>query len=146
MRATSSLWGPLSTRCWAQGKYSGCRKRLNCVVLTQSQESSCYCSVAKSCLALCNPMDCRPAESSVRGISQTRIWEWVAISFSREPSQPRDRTCISCICRWILCHWAIWRAQETSQKVRNPQSRVIVKIKTKRAYSPMFFLIHIFKF
>ena len=42
-------------------------------------------------------MDCSPPGFSVRGISQTRIPEWVAISFSRGHSQPRDRTLISCI-------------------------------------------------
>ena len=40
------------------------------------------CSVAKSCLALCNPMDCSPQDFSIRGISQARILEWLAISFS----------------------------------------------------------------
>ena len=37
-------------------------------------------------------MDCSPPGSSVHGMSQTRILEWVAISFSRECSQPRDRS------------------------------------------------------
>ena len=45
----------------------------------------------------CNPMDCSPLGSSVHGISQARILEWVAIPFSRESSQPRDQTHISCI-------------------------------------------------
>ena len=42
-------------------------------------------------------MDCSPLGSSIHGISQTRVLEWVAISFSRGSSRPRDRTCISCI-------------------------------------------------
>ena len=42
-------------------------------------------------------MDCSPPGFSVRGISQTRILEQVAISFSRGPSQPSDQTLISCI-------------------------------------------------
>ena len=43
----------------------------------------CYCClVAKLCLTLCNPMDYSPSGSSVYGISQTRILEWVALSFS----------------------------------------------------------------
>ena len=46
---------------------------------------------------LCHPMDCRPLGSSVHGISQARILEWVAISFFRGPSRPRDRTWVSCI-------------------------------------------------
>ena len=45
----------------------------------------------------CDPMDCSPPGSSVHGILQARILEWVAISFSREFSRPRDRIWISCI-------------------------------------------------
>ena len=41
-------------------------------------------------------MDCSPPASSVHGISQARILEWVAISFSRGPFWPRDRSCICC--------------------------------------------------
>ena len=52
---------------------------------------------AQSCQTLCDPMDCRPAGSSVHGISQARILEWVVISFSRGPSQPRDQTRVSCL-------------------------------------------------
>ena len=46
---------------------------------------------------LCDLLDCSPPGSSVHGISQARILEWVAISFSRGSSWPRDQTCISCI-------------------------------------------------
>ena len=60
--------------------------------------------VAKSCLTLCNPMDCSLPGSSVHGISQARIQKWVAISFSRGSSQPRDWTHVSCIGRRIL-YW-----------------------------------------
>ena len=51
--------------------------------------------VAQSCPTLCNPMDCSPPDSSVHGILQARIVEWVAVPFSREPSQPRDLTQVS---------------------------------------------------
>ena len=40
---------------------------------------------------LCDPMDCSPPGSSVRGIFQTRTLEWVAIAYSTESSRPRDR-------------------------------------------------------
>ena len=40
----------------------------------------------------CDPMDCSPTDSSVHGISQARILEWVAISFPRGSSQSRDGT------------------------------------------------------
>ena len=50
---------------------------------------------------LYNLMDCSPPGSSIHGISQARIPEWVAISFSRKSSQPRDQTLISWIGRQI---------------------------------------------
>ena len=50
------------------------------------------CLVAKSCRTLCDPMGCSTPGSPVHGVSQARIPEWVAISFSRGSSQPRDRT------------------------------------------------------
>ena len=56
-----------------------------------------YVCCAQLCLTLCDPVDYSPSSSSVHGISQARILELVAISFSRESSQPGDRTCISCI-------------------------------------------------
>ena len=55
-------------------------------------------------------MECSPPGSSVHGISQARILEWISISFSKEPSHPRGPTHISCIGRWILFHWATWEA------------------------------------
>ena len=51
--------------------------------------------VAQSCLTLCNPMECSPPGSSIHGILQARILEWVAISFSRGSSRPRDWTQVS---------------------------------------------------
>ena len=61
--------------------------------------------VAQSCLALCDPVDCSPPGSSVRGILQARILEWVVIPFSRRSSQPRDQTWVSCTAdRFCLSH------------------------------------------
>ena len=50
--------------------------------------SALVCVCAQSCLTLCNPMDGSPPGSSVHGISQARILEWVTISFSRGSSRP----------------------------------------------------------
>ena len=64
----------------------------------------------QSCLTLCNPMDCSPPGSSVHGILQARIVEWVAVSSSRGSFWPWDRTyvsCVSCTGRWVLCHWRL---------------------------------------
>ena len=62
----------------------------------------CCFLVAKSCLTLCDHMDCSPLGSSVCGISQARILEWVAISFSRGSSQARAQIRISFIGKWII--------------------------------------------
>ena len=53
----------------------------------------------QSCPTLCDPMDCGPPGSSVQGIVQPRILEWVAILSSRGSSWPRDQTCVS----WVSC-------------------------------------------
>ena len=54
------------------------------------------CVCAQLYLTLCDPMDCSPLGSSVHGISQARILEWVAISSSRGSSRPKNWTRISC--------------------------------------------------
>ena len=58
-------------------------------------------------------MDCSPPGSFVHGISQASILGWVAISSSRGSFWSRDWTlisCVSCIGRQVLCHWATWEA------------------------------------
>ena len=70
--------------------------------------------VVKSCLTLCDPVDCIPPGSSVHRIIQARILEWVAISSSKGSFQPRDGTCVSCIGRQILFHWTTWEARRVS--------------------------------
>ena len=58
-------------------------------------------SIAQSCVTLCDPdpdpMDCSLPKSSVHGILQARILEWVAIPFSRGSSRARDQIRVSCI-------------------------------------------------
>ena len=61
---------------------------------------------SQSCPTICDPMDYSPPDSSVHGISQERILEWVAISCSRGSSWPRGKTCVFCNGRQILYHWA----------------------------------------
>ena len=65
----------------------------------------CLCTVTQLHPTLCNPVDCNPLPFSFHGSFQTRILEWVAISYSRGSSWFRDQThvsCISCIGRQIL--------------------------------------------
>ena len=70
----------------------------------------CVCVHAQSCLTLCNSMDCSPPASSVHGIFQARILEWVAITSSRGSFQPRNQTCIFYTGRQILHHCTTWEA------------------------------------
>ena len=68
-------------------------------------------SATQSCPILCDPVNGSWPGSSVRGILQARILEWIAISSSRGTSQPRDQTlvsCISCTGERSLYHWATW--------------------------------------
>ena len=74
--------------------------------LTTESESE----VAQSCPTLCDPMDCSPLGSTAHGILQARILEWVAISFSRGSSQPRDQTQVSHIAGRRFNLWAIREA------------------------------------
>ena len=61
------------------------------------QETKKESEVAQYCPSHCDPMDCSLSCSSVHGISQVGILEWVAIPFSRGSFQPRDQICVSCI-------------------------------------------------
>ena len=54
------------------------------------KESESESEVAQSCPTLCDPMDCSLSGSSVHGIFQARVLEWIAFSFSRGPSRPRN--------------------------------------------------------
>ena len=62
--------------------------------------------VAQSCPTLCDPMDCSLSGSTVHGIFQARVLEWIAISFSRGSSQPRNRTRVSRIAGRRFTVWA----------------------------------------
>ena len=62
---------------------------------TMREKSESESEVAQSRPTLCDPMDCSLSGSSVHGILQARILEWVAISFFRGSSQPRDQTQVS---------------------------------------------------
>ena len=76
--------------------------------------------VAQLCPTLCDPMDCSLSGSSVRGIFQARVLEWIAISFSRGSSWPRDRTRVSCIAGR---HFTVWATREAQFSIEeDPQT------------------------
>ena len=71
---------------------------ISCTFFSSDQNIRCACISAKSLrlrLTLRSPLDCSIPGSSVHGILQTRILEWVAMPSSRGSSQPRDGTCVS---------------------------------------------------
>ena len=77
-------------------------------------------SIAQSCLTLCAPMDCSLSGSSVHGILQARILEWVAMPSSRGSSQHRGRdririSYVSCVGRWFFTTRTTWKAQVTNK-------------------------------
>ena len=82
--------------------------------------------VTQLCLTLCDPMDCSPPGSSIHGILQARVLEWVAISLSMGSSWPRDQTRVSCIAGGFF---TIWATKEAPVKDRTRfQSRSMVLI------------------
>ena len=76
----------------------------------------CRCLVAVSDST--DLIDCSQPCSSVHRVFQARILEWVAISFSRGSSQPRDQIYVLCISRQILYLWAIWEAHSNTRMSR----------------------------
>ena len=86
-------------------KYLGDRTYVRSAVIIASIEIE----VTQSCQTLWDPMDCSLSDSSVDGIVQAGILEWIVISFSRGSSQPRDWTRVSCI---IGRRFTVWATRE----------------------------------
>ena len=80
--------------------------------------------LAQSCPTLCDPMDCSLPGSSLHGILQARVLEWVAIAFSRGSSWPRDWTQVSRIPGRGFNLWATREAPKVDYWLENPQSSV----------------------
>ena len=82
--------------------------RKSCRFISSFNESE----VTQSCPTLCNPMDCSLPRSSIHGIFQARVLEWVAVSFSRGSSWPRDWT-------WVFHiagrRFTIWATREVNK-------------------------------
>ena len=70
----------------------------------------CCAKLLQLCLTLCDPMDCTLPGSSVHGILQKRILEWIATLSSKGSSQPRDQTLVSCIAGRFFTIWAMREA------------------------------------
>ena len=93
------LWfwrlGSPRSRCWLVWCLVRPLFLASCCVLTRQKKKV---SVSRFVIpTLCDLIDCSPPGSSVHGILQARIQKWVAISFSRGSSGPRDHTLVPCI-------------------------------------------------
>ena len=78
-----------------------------------------------SCVRLCDPMDCSLPGSSVHGIFQAVVLEWIAISFSRGSSQPRDRTQVFRIVDRRFTDWATREVHHLPYNCYDPPSIVL---------------------
>ena len=97
------------------------------LLLQGEPESICCCLVTKSYLTLCNPMECSLPDPSVHGISQARTLEWVAISFSRGSSWPREGLCLL-----HLLHWQVGSLPLSHQGC--PESAYVIRKDPKPTY------------
>ena len=89
-----------------------------------------WCSCVLICPTLCDSLDCSLPGSSVYGILQARLLEWIATSSSRGSSQPRNWTCVSCIAGGFFTKWATREAlllhvkgSQLMEKNRPPESQ-----------------------
>ena len=100
------FWSFLENQMWDIRERQNSRMFL---WIEQMKDRKKESEVAQSCPTLWDSMDCSPPGCSVYGIFQARILEWVAISFSRGSSQPRDRTQVSCI---VGRRFTVWVTRE----------------------------------
>ena len=116
-RATQDGWvmAESSDQTWSTGEENGNPLQDSCLENPMSSLSSYLgiyffqSEVTQLCPTLCDPMDCSLLGSSLHGILQARVLEWVAISFSRGSSRPRDWTWVS----WIAGrHFNLWATRE----------------------------------
>ena len=104
---------------------------LDCL-LEDSQGNTCRgTKILGASSAGCNSTDCNTPASSVHGILQVRILQWVAIPFSRGSSQPRDRIWVSYTAGRFFNVWATWEALCHIYKQgchSHPQSRLKMRL------------------
>ena len=95
----------LINRNWSEGRQGFIRAPV------AARDGESESEVAQPCPTLCDPMDCSLPGSSVHGIFQAIVLEWIAISFSRGSSQPRDRTQVS---RIVDRHFTVWATRDNT--------------------------------
>ena len=104
----------------------------------------CVCSLMST---LCNPVECSHTGFAVHGISQARILEWVAISYSRGCSRPRDQICVLHLLYYQadslpLYHLETWKWWGFSQSFIIGKWQIRIKITGLLKLTPVFFLLN----
>ena len=99
------------------------------------------CMHAESCPTLCDPMVYSLPGSSVYGFLQAGILEWVAVSFSRGSSWPRNWTQISCTGRRILEHGSIWEALKVIIDSKNSGPVIVSKPRWQKVMVIIIFFV-----
>ena len=89
--------------------------------------------VAQLCPAFCDTMDYSLPGSSVHGILQARMLEWVAIPFSRGSSQPRDRTRVSCAAGRFFIVYGPRDARKVGKEMQTAQHSLLTSPSTLEA-------------
>ena len=97
--------------CWTLERYHLYFLFVLLCFLSSSKQYVHVCSVAQSCLTLCDPLGYKPPGSSVNRILQARILEWVALPSSRVFSQSKGQTQASCV---TARFFSIWTTMEAS--------------------------------
>ena len=110
---------PVTTSCASNTREIWCQPPDLHFFIEESESES---EVAQSCPTLCDPMDCSLPGSSLHGILQARVLIWVSISFSRESSQPKDQTWVSCIPGKCFNLWATRVAYSFSRESSPPRN------------------------
>ena len=88
-------------------------------------------------LTLCSPAGCSPPGSTVHGVFQARILEWVAVSYLRGSYWSRQWTWVSCIGKWVLYHWAAWEAHLYHGNQQTPQSGLLNSYQHTAGYAAL---------
>ena len=102
------------------------------------------CLISQSCPTVCDPRDCSLPGTSVHGILQARVLEWVAMPSSRGSSQPRDQTQISHIADRFFTIWATREAVTQWTKFLFLQKSSVLKEERSKSKSSSWTITNLY--
>ena len=114
--------------------------------VAKSRTQMSYLKDAQSCPTLCNPIDYNPPDSSVCGITQARILEWVVVPSSMGSYWSRNWTLVSHIAGRFFTIWATWEAQDKALGLGHKKGQASYRSLTQVLRSVFFFTIPVASF